>query len=158
VIDECREKIPGTGLANDSIAGYCRETDEEFEETSRLLEEIRYQNVFVFRYSERSGTDAAKEPDDVPEDVKRERNQALLDLQATIGHEVRRRAVGETVEVLVEGPSKTNASRWAGRDRRHRIVVFALRPGEDLVGELVDVRITEATALTLIGERAVAAP
>ncbi|MEM7262511.1 MAG: tRNA (N6-isopentenyl adenosine(37)-C2)-methylthiotransferase MiaB [Planctomycetota bacterium] len=157
-IEAAHEAIPDLGVATDIIVGYCDETDAEFQETYQLLEDMRFQNTFVFRYSERAGTDAADSEDNIPDDVKRERNQALLDLQLQIGAEIRAGQVGSTAEVLVEGPSKHDPNRWAGRNRRHQIVVFPARqlPGnqrEELAGELVNVKITESTALTLIGER-----
>ena len=152
-IDLCRERIPDLGIATDIIVGFCGETEKEFEETVELLERVRFQNAFIFRYSERSGTPAAEWPDDVADDVKRERNQILLDLQLAISAEERAKQVGTVTEVLVEGRSKTDASRWAGRNRRHEIVVFPAEDGEDLVGKLVDVEIDRATSVTLFGKR-----
>jgi tRNA-2-methylthio-N6-dimethylallyladenosine synthase len=149
-----RERIPGLALATDMIVGFCGETDAEFDATVRLMEEIRFQGAFIFRYSERSGTRAALEPDDVPDAVKRERNQVLLGLQHRISLELHRERIGTVEEVLVEGPSKLDPKRLTGRSRGHRIVVFPGSAVEGLVGKLVPVRITDATALVLIGERA----
>ncbi|MBN1441596.1 MAG: TRAM domain-containing protein, partial [Planctomycetes bacterium] len=119
----------------------------------RLMEEVRYQGAFIFKYSVRPGTRAAQWEDDVPVETKRERNQILLELQKRISLEIHRQAVGQVEEVLVDGPSKLDPERWSGRNRRHQIVVFPVRPGEDLAGKMGPVRIAEATALTLIGER-----
>ncbi|MCZ6793480.1 MAG: tRNA (N6-isopentenyl adenosine(37)-C2)-methylthiotransferase MiaB [Planctomycetota bacterium] len=154
VVALSREKIPGIGMATDFIVGFPGETDEEFEETRRLMEEVRFQSAFIFRYSERPGTPAAEMADDVPDPVKRERQQILLGLQKKISLEENRAALGGVVEVLVERRSKLDASRWSGRDRRQRIVVFPGPEGEDLVGRLLPVRLTDATPLTLVGERA----
>jgi tRNA-2-methylthio-N6-dimethylallyladenosine synthase len=153
VLDECREKIPDLGLATDIIVGFCGETDREFAETLRLVEEMRYQGAFVFRYSERAGTRAAESEDSVPEAVKRERNQAVLELQERISRDVYRSRVGNIEEVLVEGVSKHDAGRLTGRNRRHQIVVFPGTLGEGLAGRLVPVRVVDSTALVLIGER-----
>ena len=133
-IDACRERIPDLGLATDFIVGFCGETDEEFDASVRLMEDLRFQGSFVFRYSERSGTVAADLPDDVPDAVKRERNQVLLELQKRISLEENRKAIGSTVEVLVDSVSKQDKGRWSGRNRRHQIVVFPRRGDEDLVG------------------------
>jgi len=153
VVVACRERIPDLGLATDIIVGFSGETEDEFRQTYELMKEMRYQSAFVFRYSERAGTPAAAMPDDVPEEVKRERNQLLLELQKKISLELNQESLGKVTEVLVEGRSKRDASRWSGRTRQHRIVVFPASEGEDLVGRLVSVRVTEATPLTLIGVR-----
>ena len=158
VIARCREKIRGFAVATDFIVGFPGESDAEFEESCKLLEEIRFQGSFVFKYSPREGTKAALEPDDVPEDVKRERNQTLLKLQQRIAREIYRERIGRVEEVLVEGPSRSDPDRLTGRNRAQQIVVFPRKIGsgpvvDDLVGQIVGVRITEATAVTLIGER-----
>jgi len=154
VIVECRERIPGFALATDLIVGFCGETEAEFQETVRLVEEIRFDGAFIFKYSERKGTRAAEMSDDVPEDVKRDRNQILLKLMERIMLECHRERVGAVEEVLVEGPSKLDPKRLTGRSRAHRIVVFPGTVEEGLVGKLVGVKITGATPLVLVGERA----
>jgi tRNA-2-methylthio-N6-dimethylallyladenosine synthase len=154
VAADSRERIRGLALATDVIAGFCGETEAEFQETVQLMEEIRFHGAFVFRYSERPDTAAARLADDVPEEVKHERNQALLELQKRVSLEWNRQAVGSVAEVLVEGLSKRDGARWSGRNRAHQIVVFPRRDGEKLEGRLVDVRITDCTPLVLVGERA----
>jgi tRNA-2-methylthio-N6-dimethylallyladenosine synthase len=154
IVAECRARIPGFALATDIIVGFPGETDAEFEETVRLVEEIRFDGAFIFRYSERQGTRAAALPDDVPEDVKRERNQVLLGIMERIMLEKHRERIGSVEEVLVEGPSKLDPKRLTGRSRAHRIVVFPGSAGERLAGKLVPVRIAGATPLVLVGERA----
>jgi tRNA-2-methylthio-N6-dimethylallyladenosine synthase len=153
VVARCRARIPGLALATDLIVGFPGETGQEFAETFRLMEEIRFQGSFVFKYSERPGTRAAAVADDIPEEVKRERNQTLLDLQERISREVYRQRIGGVEEVLVEGPSRTDPGRFTGRNRAQQIVVFPGEASQDLEGKMVSVRITGATALTLIGER-----
>jgi tRNA-2-methylthio-N6-dimethylallyladenosine synthase len=150
----CRERVKGFALATDLIVGFCGETDAEFEETVRLMEEIRFQGAFVFRYSERKGTSAAQDyRDDVPEEVKRERNQILLKLERRISGEIHRERLGSVEEVLVEGTSKLDPGRLTGRNRGNQIVVFPGTSTEGLSGKLVPVKITDSTPLVLVGER-----
>ncbi len=154
IVAQCREKIPGFAIATDLIVGFCGETDEELQATVSLMEEIRFQGSFVFRYSEREGTRAAMDyADDVSEDIKRERNQLLLKLQQRISTEVYGERVGSTEEVLVEGPSRFDATRLTGRNRTNQIVVFPGRTDEGLAGKLVPVHIKSSTHLVLLGER-----
>ncbi len=154
VISQCREKIHGFAVATDLIVGFCGETEDEFQATVRLMEEIKFQGSFVFRYSQREGTRAAEDyRDDVPEEVKRERNQILLKLQQKISGEINTERIGLTEEVLVEGPSKFDAARLTGRNRANQIVVFPGKVDESLVGKLVPVLIQEAKPLVLVGER-----
>jgi len=154
IIAECRAKIPDLAVATDIIVGFCGETDSEFAETLDLIEEIRFQGAFVFRYSERAGTRAADSKDDVPLEVKRERNQAVLERVDRISAEIYAAQVGSVQEVLVEGPSKKDARRLVGRNPRGQIVVFEGSAADELRGKLVPVRVTDSTALVLVGERA----
>jgi tRNA-2-methylthio-N6-dimethylallyladenosine synthase len=150
---------PGIAIASDFIVGFPGETEAEFDETAALVRDLRFQNSFVFKYSTRPGTAAAKLADDVPWEEKRRRNLALLEIQAAVNLEENRKFIGQEVEVLVEGPSRRDASRLTGRLRTNQIVVFegpstGLRAGpETLAGELVRVRVESATALTLAGTR-----
>jgi len=169
LVDRAREIVPGITLASDFIVGFCGETDEEFEATARLVERCRFKNVFVFKYSPRPGTVADKRcTDDVPEEVKRARNVALLELQERIAMTDNQRLIGQAFEVLVEGFSKAaikaqeaeqtrgeevgwrRSDQLVGRTRHDRIVVFPGRP--EHVGCFARVRIQAATALTLHGE------
>jgi len=146
-----RELAPGIAIASDFIVGFPGETDAEFDETAALLRDIRFQNSFVFKYSTRPGTAAAKLADDVPWEEKRRRNLALLEIQAAVNLEENRKFIGQEAEVLVEGPSRRDASRLTGRLRTNQIVVF--EGPETLAGELVRVRVESATPLTLAGTR-----
>lgn len=142
---------PDMSLATDFIVGFPGETDEDFEETVRLMRDVRFQTSFVFRYSVRSGTKAAKQmTDDVPEDKKAERNTRLLDEQEAISRELHRSRIGDVVEILVEGVSKKDDSRQVGRTSQNWICVFPT--GRDFTGQYVKVKIVDATALTLYGE------
>jgi len=146
-----RDLVPGIAVASDFIVGFPDETDEDFQRTAALVRDLRFQNSFVFKYSPRPGTRAARLTDDVPWEEKKWRNVALLDIQAAVNLEENRRFVGREVEVLVEGTSKRDPRRLTGRLRTNHIVVFEGSP--ELAGQLIKVRVTDATALTLAGDR-----
>ena len=145
-----RERIPHLTVASDFIVGFPGETEEDFQETVRLMEDIRFQNCFIFKYSSRTGTKAAELKDDVPDEIKRERNIKLLELQKRISLEENTKMLGKKVEVLVEGASKSDPNRLSGRTRQNHIVVF--NGSQDLVGKLAGVVIHEVTDLTLFGK------
>jgi tRNA-2-methylthio-N6-dimethylallyladenosine synthase len=145
-------------ISSDFIVGFCGETDDEFQATVDLLKFCRFKNSFIFKYSERTGTKAAELlPDDVPEEVKKRRNNELLAVQNQISEEDNQRFIGQTVEVLVEGPSKKadpDAAPGAplqltGRTHCDRIVVFDGQPR--LAGEFVRIGVFDCTPNTLIG-------
>ena len=150
LISYARELIPHLTVASDFIVGFPGETEEDFQETVRLMEDIRFQNCFIFKYSSRTGTKAAELKDDVPDEIKRERNIKLLELQKRISLEENTKMVGKKVEVLVEGASKSDPNRLSGRTRQNHIVVF--NGSQDLVGKLAGVVIHEVTDLTLFGK------
>jgi len=145
-----RELVPGIAVASDFIVGFPGETEADYEQTATLVRDMRFQNSFVFKYSTRPGTAAARLADNVPLAEKKRRNLELLDIQAAVGLDEHRKLIGAKVEVLVEGRSKRDARRMTGRLRTNRIAVF---PGDDsLTGRTVNVLIRDATALTLAGE------
>jgi len=146
-----REIVPGIAIASDFIVGFPGETPEEFEETASLVRETRFQNCFVFKYSPRPGTAAAKLSDDVPAEEKKRRNLELLEIQSRVNRQEYAGFVGQEVEALAEGVSARDARRVSGRLRTNHIVVFP--GGAELTGKLLRVRILSATALTLVGER-----
>ncbi len=145
-----RELIPHLAVASDFIVGFPGETEEDFQETVRLMEDIRFQNCFIFKYSPRTGTKAAELKDDVPAETKRVRNIKLLELQKHISLEENKKIVSKEVQVLVEGASKSDPNRLSGRTRQNHIVVF--NGSQELVGKLVGVVIHEVTDLTLFGK------
>ena len=149
LITYARECIPHIAVASDFIVGFPGETDADFQETVRLVEDLRFQNCFVFKYSPRTGTKAAELEDNVPDEIKKARNARLLELQKTISLEENKKLPGRKVQVLVEGASKSDAQRLSGRTRRNAIVVFNGR--QEMVGQFVDVMINEVTDLTLYG-------
>lgn len=154
LVDEIRERIPGASITTDLIVGFPGETEEDFAATMDLVERVRFDNAYTFIYSPRAGTEAAGFPDQVDAGVKKERFARLVERQNRISWEINQELVGQEVEVLVEGPSKTNPEVLSGRTRTNKIVVF---PGQARPGEFQAVRITEAGAWTLFGEPAGAA-
>ncbi|MFL6501094.1 MAG: tRNA (N6-isopentenyl adenosine(37)-C2)-methylthiotransferase MiaB [Candidatus Udaeobacter sp.] len=145
-------------ITSDIIVGFPGETEDDYKQTRDLVEEIEFDNAFVFRYSRRRDTPAAKMPDQIDENVKEQRNQDLLEVINNSNRRILERLVGSQVEVLCEGPSKTNRSRLMGRTRTNKIVVFPPLPsrpskgeGEKFVGELVNVRIERANGFSLYG-------
>lgn len=143
-----RRSLPGAAIATDVIVGFPGETEEAFQNTYRLLEEIRFDAVHVAAYSVRPGTPAERLADDVPPDVKERRRKAVDDLQKRIVGEINRALVGQTVEVLVGGKKK---GRWFGRTRTNKLVFFD--SPDDWLGRLAQVRITWAGPWSLVGER-----
>jgi len=148
LVDELRAAIPDLALTTDLIVGFPGETEEEFEETISAVEEVGYDSAFTFVYSPRQGTEAASLPDQLPEEVKRERIERLIDVVQRVAEARNRERVGRVEEVLVEGPSRTDPAFLRGRTRRNTTVVFA---GSAEPGELVRVRIEDATSTTLRG-------
>src|SRR5689334_20467221 len=144
-----REHVPDCALTTDIIVGFPGESDEDFEQTMEVVEEVRYDGAFTFIYSPRRDTEAATLEEQVPHEVKRERMERLVDAVQRIQHERAQRFVGRTMEVLVEGPSRTDASKLRGRTRHNKTVNF---PGLALPGEMAQVEITGATSTTLAGE------
>jgi len=150
LVHKMREIVPGVAVTTDLIVGFPGESDRDFEDTIDMVKRIRFDAAFTFMYSPRSGTKAARLSDQVPSEVKKERLLQLNEIQYNIALEANRRFEGKDVEVLVEGPSKTNPRKLTGRTRTNRIVVFEGKP--DLVGRLVMVRVREAKTFTLLGE------
>jgi tRNA-2-methylthio-N6-dimethylallyladenosine synthase len=153
-----RATIPDVAVSSDFIVGFCGEDEPSFQRTVDLVRRSRFKNSFIFKYSPREGTKAdSLYPDDVPESVKKQRNAELLAIQTAICLEDHRKMIGRTVDVLVEGPSRSTARRegWhgisqmMGRTNCDRIVVF--EANERLVGQFVPVRIEDASTLTLFG-------
>jgi tRNA-2-methylthio-N6-dimethylallyladenosine synthase len=142
-----RETVPNVTVATDIIVGFPGETDAQFENTLRLLEDLRFEKVHVAMYSPRPGTLSARWEDEVPWSEKKRRHRAVEQLQKATSTEKNAGYLGQTLEVLVDGFSK---GRWRGRSRGNTLVFFDA-PG-DWKGSLVDVRVTETTAWYLIGE------
>jgi tRNA-2-methylthio-N6-dimethylallyladenosine synthase len=155
LVDELRAAIPDLALSTDIIVGFPGETDDDFAETLAVVEAVRYDSAFTFVYSPRHGTDAATMPDQIPEDVKRERIERLVDVVQRIARERNAERVGGVEEVLVEGPSRTDPAVLRGRTRRNTTVNFA---GSAEPGSLVPVVIESASSTTLRGSLAAPVP
>jgi tRNA-2-methylthio-N6-dimethylallyladenosine synthase len=150
-----REHLPDAALTTDIIVGFPGETEADFEQTLEVTDDVGYDGAFTFVFSPRRGTSAAELPDQVPHPVKRERMERLVELVQRRAAERGQRFVGRTMEVLVEGPSRTDPARLRGRIRENKTVNF---DGVASPGDLVDVEITGATSTTLTGhERLVSA-
>lgn len=146
-----KEKIPDIGLTTDIIVGFPGETDEDFQDTMDVVNEVGFENAFMFMYSKRSGTPAATMEEQVEEQVKSERLQQLMRLQNYKAKEESQKYLGKTVKVLVEGPSRKNPEMLTGRTSTHKIVLFK-SDRTDLKGKFVYTRIYEAKTWTLYGE------
>jgi tRNA-2-methylthio-N6-dimethylallyladenosine synthase len=151
--ERLRAAIPDLALTTDIIVGFPGETEDDFRETLEVVEEVRYDGAFTFVYSPRQGTEAAAMPDQIAEEVKRERIERLIEVVQRIARERNEERVGGVEEVLVEGPSRTEPELRRGRTRRNTTVNFR---GEAEAGELVPVRIEAATSTTLTGTAAAA--
>lgn len=166
LVEMAKSLVPNITIASDFIVGFSGETDDDFLDTVNLMREIRYQNCFIFKYSPRTGTDAEKFVDDVEEETKKRRHHTLLEVQKEISAKENRERIGESVEILVEGLSKTDKSKLTGRTRENLIVVFdapetllPVQPGVNgwngdpslYIGQLVNVNIEDATDVTLYG-------
>ena len=148
-----RSAIPDCAISTDMFTGFHDETEEDFQQTLSLMEEVGFDSAFMFKYSERPGTLAARTmPDNVPEDVKIDRLNRMIDLQNRLSAESNRRDIGKEFDVLVEGVSKRSTDRWIGRTQQNKTCVFPR--GNFRVGDTVRVRVTDATSATLLCELA----
>jgi tRNA-2-methylthio-N6-dimethylallyladenosine synthase len=146
--EEMRAAIPDLALTTDLIVGFPGETEEDFAQTVEVVEEVGYEGAFTFVFSPRRGTEAAEMPDRVPEEVKRERIERLVEVVQRVAERRNRERIGMVEEVLVEGHSRHGGGLLRGRTRRNTMVNFA---GDAHPGELVSVRIERATSTTLRG-------
>lgn len=151
LIDNIRSILPECAISQDMIAGFPTETEEDHQDTLSLMEYVKYDFGFMFAYSERPGTLAERKmEDDVPEDVKKRRLTAIINLQQKHALYRTQQHLGKTEEVLIEGTSKKSDAHWMGRNSQNTVVVF---PKENYqVGEFVNVEILNCTAATLLGE------
>ena len=149
-IEKIREIVPEAAVTTDIIAGFCSETEEAHRATLELMQKVRFDSAFMFQYSQRPGTKAARHfPDDVPPEVKTRRLNEIIELQSAISLERNRECVGQTYEVLIEGTSKRDSGSLFGRTSSNKVCVFPAlghRPGE-----YVSVRVESCTSATLLG-------
>jgi tRNA-2-methylthio-N6-dimethylallyladenosine synthase len=148
LVDRLRDAVPDLALGTDIIVGFPGETEEDFAATLAVVEEVRYDSAFTFIYSPRAGTEAAAMADQVPDEVKHERLERLVEVVQRIAAERNAARVGRVEEVLVEGASRTDAELLRGRTRRNTTVNFT---GNAAPGELIPVTIEGATSTTLRG-------
>ena len=149
-VEAIRRIVPDCGLSTDIFVGYCSETEEDHRQSLQLMREVGYDSAFMFKYSERPGTYASKNlPDDVPEEVKIERLNELIQLQTEISAQQNKKDEGREFDVLVEGFSKRSRDQLCGRTEQNKMVVFD--KGSHHIGETVRVKITGSTSATLLG-------
>ena len=150
LVARIRQALPEVSLTTDLIVGFPGETDEDFREMLDFLREIRYDAAYTFKYSPRSGTPAATLPEQVPEELKKERLQQLMDVQNEISLAINQELLGRVMEVMVEGPSKNDGQVWMGRTRTDKIVLFP--HGQEQPGDFMQVKITQPQTWVLKGE------
>ncbi len=146
-----KKHIPDCGISTDIISGFCSETEADHQQTMSIMREVGYEYAFMFKYSERPDTLAAKKyKDDVPEVIKSKRLTEIIDLQQQLSLTANKKNIGSVVEVLVEGFSKKSQHQLSGRNSQNKVVVF---PKENFnIGDYVNVKISNCTAATLIGK------
>lgn len=152
-VKRIREIMPDCGLSTDVISGFCSETEEEHQDTISLMEIVRFDMAYMFSYSERPGTLAARRyEDDVPEDVKKRRLEEIINLQNKHSRESYQNDIGKTFKVLIEGDSKRSDMDWCGRNSQNKMMVFPKGNYQLQKGDYVNVKVNTATSATLIGE------
>jgi len=151
LVEGIRRAIPDAVITTDLMVGFPGESEQDFADTLDLARSVRWDSAFMFMYSPREGTPAARWPDDVPTAVKKERLARLIELQEAISAKVSEASVGSRQEVLVEGPSRRSDEMLMGRTRGNKVVIFA--GPADWIGQTIEVTITRASAHTLFGER-----
>ncbi|BAV07592.1 tRNA-2-methylthio-N6-dimethylallyladenosine synthase [Filimonas lacunae] len=151
-VDQIKRIMPDCGISADIITGFCTETEEEHQETLSIMEYSKYDYSFMFFYSERPGTLAARRyKDDIPEEVKKRRLQEIITMQNRLSVESNKLDIGQTYKVLIEGESKRSDQDWMGRNSRNKAVVFAKGNSNYKKGDYVYVTITDCTQGTLLG-------
>ncbi len=151
-VERIREIIPDCGISSDIITGFCTETEEDHLDTMSIMEYSRFDLSYMFFYSERPGTLAARRyTDDIPLETKKRRLAEVVALQGRLSRESNARDLGKTFQVLVEGPSKKNPAEWMGRTSQNKVIVFPKPAGLEK-GQYLDIEVTDCTQATLIGK------
>jgi tRNA-2-methylthio-N6-dimethylallyladenosine synthase len=153
IVRQLRGVAPAIGLTTDIMVGFPGEMEEDLAETISLVQEAQFDNAYLFKYSPRSDTPAAAMPDQIPDEIKEQRHARVLEEINAIGQRRYEEQVGRRLEILPEGPSRTNPARMMGRTRCNKIVLFDGSPRH--LGQLMDVKITRAGSFTLYGDPAV---
>ncbi len=152
LVEEIRRRNPEIALSTDIICGFCSETEDEFQDTYRAVEQVGFHSAFIFKYSERKNTIAARKyADDVPDPVKADRVTRLVNLQKGISLRKNRELLGRTVEVLVEGDAKRSSGQWMGRTDGNITVIWEKDDGKTKQGDLLPIVIQDASPTTLFG-------
>ena len=151
IVEKLRKAMPDITFSTDIIVGFPGEAGDDFNATHEMMKKVGYDNAFIFKYSPRSGTPAAEMEEQVPQNIKEERNQILLKELGKYTSTHNKTYVGSIQEVLAEGPSRRNAKRWSGRTGTFKLAVFDPAPDTER-GNLVRVKITHSTSATLFGE------
>jgi tRNA-2-methylthio-N6-dimethylallyladenosine synthase len=149
LVERIRGVRPGIAITTDIIVGFPGEEEGDYAQTRDLVEQIQFDNAFIFRYSTRQNTPAATMPNQVSEEIKEARNQDLLGVVNQSVQRAHQNLVGRELEILCEGPSRTNAARLSGRTRTNKIVVF--EGSENQIGEIFNVQIERANGFSLYG-------
>ena len=150
-VNSIKKIIPNCGLSTDVIAGFCGETEDDHLQTLSLMQEVGFDSAFMFKYSERPDTAAAKHfENDVPEDVKSRRLEEIIALQQKLSLESNKKDIGKTFEILVEGQSKRSKKQLFGRNTQNKVIIFT--SSDEKIGDYVNVTVVDCTAATLIGE------
>jgi tRNA-2-methylthio-N6-dimethylallyladenosine synthase len=148
-----REIMPDASISADIIAGFCTETEEDHQDTISIMKEANYDYSYMYFYSERPGTLAAKRyEDDIPENVKKRRLQEIVDVQWVLSNESNKRDLGKTFEILIEGNSKKSDQEWMGRNSQNKVIVFPKGDHGFKKGDYVNVMVTDFTKGTLLGK------
>ncbi len=148
--------MPDCAISSDVISGFCTETEEEHQDTLTMMEYAKYSMSYMFYYSERPGTLAAKKyEDDIPEEIKKRRLNEIIRLQSHLSLEHNKADIGKTFEVLIEGDSKKSTEEWKGRNTQNKMIVFPKGDASFKPGDYVNVTVSEATSATLIGKIAI---
>ncbi|NCW13171.1 MAG: tRNA (N6-isopentenyl adenosine(37)-C2)-methylthiotransferase MiaB [Chitinophagia bacterium] len=151
-----KEIMPECSISADIIAGFCTETEDDHQDTISIMKEANYDYSYMYFYSERPGTLAAKRyEDDIPEEVKKRRLQEIVDVQWVLSNESNKRDVGKTFEVLIEGNSKKSDQEWMGRNSQNKVIVFPKANHGFKKGDYVNVLVTDFTKGTLLGKASI---
>ncbi len=152
-VKKIREVIPDCGISSDVIAGFCTETEEEHQETLDLMQQSAYDFSYMFMYSERPGTLAARRyEDDIPMDVKQRRLEEIVSLQNRMSLESNKKDIGKSFKVLIEGDSRRSAADWMGRNSQNKVIVFQKNNQQLRPGDYVMVEVNACTQGTLLGQ------
>jgi tRNA-2-methylthio-N6-dimethylallyladenosine synthase len=152
-VDRIKEILPDCGITTDVITGFCSETENEHQDTLNIMKYSRYDHGYMYFYSERPGTLAAKRyQDDVPDAIKKRRLQEIVDLQYQLSKQSNLQDIGKSFKVLIEGNSKKSDTDWHGRNAQNKVIVFPKETYNLKLGDYVMVHVHDCTKATLIGK------